>query len=211
MGKGERYRRKRRQAVGSSGYRLGGLVLPVPAGEISYDTGDCVDIRLIPRNILTAVVPIIMREDSVVRPLGTAFSIAHFSTGYSLFVTARHVAAQNLPPQPDVEILALLPVQPEAVAGSHHLTGARTIQIGIADLDDASSDVALLAVDRRTAPLPLFDDWRSMPISFRKPGVGKKCLALGYSDAAIGPLTGDVGSELQAACVAGHRRARPRE
>jgi hypothetical protein len=162
-----------------------------PDGRISCDTGDCVQLDLVPRNILTAVAPLIMRKRQKTTSLGTAFSIAHFPTGYSLFVTAKHVVDFNLPAQPGVDILAVLPVHPDPKDPSLGMTAARTIQIGVAE---DFTDVALLAVDRRTAPLPVFTDLRSMPLTLGQPRVGEKCLALGYSDFAVGPLAGNVGA-----------------
>jgi hypothetical protein len=189
MGKGNRNRNRRREEL-ERGQSSTFTSSPTPIGRISCDNGECIQVGLIPRNILTAIVPLTLRDQQGVKPLGTAFSVGHFPSGHSVFVTAKHVVDCNLPPQPGVDILAIMPVSPEHDQAPLQLTGARTVQMSLAE---EFCDVALLVVDRRTAPLQVFADLRNMPLTFGRPQVGGKCLALGYSDMAIGKLTEDAG------------------
>jgi hypothetical protein len=128
-------------------------------------------------DLQTSVVPLMVRRDLADdgKAEGTAFCVAHLTSGEAVFVTARHVV-ECLDGPDGIDAFLVLPRDTKSDEARHDLQPVHVQRVA---LSDRFSDVALLVVnisDGPTAGLGL----RPFAISLGEPAVGQDCVGLGY-------------------------------
>jgi hypothetical protein len=151
--------------------------------RITSDDEDFLDLERIPVSLLQMVVPFVLRfGDGSVKGAGTAFCVAHLTTGHALFATARHVV-EMLATHEQAEPLVLLPPPNLSRVDRDGFFG---LHVGLVTMVESHSDDAILAValDGTTAAP------QALPLAFGRPDIGQLCLGVGFTRMDMGDLVG---------------------
>jgi S1-C subfamily serine protease len=145
---------------------------------------DFITLDPIPPEVARSIIPLVEMHATTpgaeVIGIGTAFVIGRVSEDEALLVTAAHNITKGVRASED-NLVALFP-RDDTPEGLRDLRGFIISGVSLAE---SSSDLALMVVtiDSNVTPPGL------LPISFRSPIVGEKCVALGYPEIVIGRPT----------------------
>ncbi|CAM3378794.1 serine protease [Mycobacterium colombiense] len=145
-----------------------------------FRNSDVVVVDVMGAKIGPTVVPVLYRHDGTRTSIeGSAFCIASSpDSPQALYVTARHVVEQLVPPRLGVEPFVLIP------GNELHVDGAtprylHAVPIKHVTMAETYCDVAVLIVDRSDSPTEGIVP-KTLRLSSSEPAVGEHCMALGY-------------------------------
>lgn len=143
----------------------------------SFEHSDSISVDINGAGLSTTVVPILLRLNAVPPSIyGTAFCLAQFASGDTIFATAKHVIAELVDTQ-SLQAFVLLPKTLENHEDRNSLTGVTIHQIALAE---GYSDVALVVANPKRSELPVVSDLKPLPVTFGSPQVGEYCMSIGY-------------------------------
>lgn len=145
--------------------------------KFDFDSEQLIDADPVQSEMGGTVAPILFRYDGKrTKNMGTAFCIAHSTSGEAIYVTARHVV-EGLENATNIEPMLLLPTH-EVEEKKENLTGIFIEQVSVSP---SHSDVAIVTISPKSSPSPVAKKIKVLKISYDEPVIGMYVMGLGYA------------------------------